>query len=145
MDENSGTTSIFDSSGSGNTGTMDASMTEDDWVGGKFGSALQFDGSDDDITIATTNFTKEAGSVSAWVKVDDTYSFGQHIIFAHRNGSSDTRFYLTDDHAGSNHNFDISFADGTNKRARSSTVAQAFDPRPVSPVVKDDILFGRLV
>ena len=42
LDENTGTgtDAVKDSSGNGNHGTMDSSMTESDWVPGKFGSAL---------------------------------------------------------------------------------------------------------
>ena len=50
FDEGSGTTAV-DSSGNGNTGTLNGSMTGNDWVPGKYGSSLDFDGSDDYINV----------------------------------------------------------------------------------------------
>ena len=74
LNENTGTTSVFDKSGNGNTGTMNGSMTASDWVAGKLGSALDFDGSDDYIDTGTginpsgySQFT-----LSAWAKSDVT-------------------------------------------------------------------------
>lgn len=74
MNENTGTSTTYDKSGNANNGTMTGSMTEGDWVPGKFGSALEFDGSDDYIsTPLTSSFS--AVTVSAWVKTPDiTYS-----------------------------------------------------------------------
>ena len=53
MDENAGTGSnaVKDTSGQERHGTMEASMTESDWVPGKYGSALDFDGTDDNISV----------------------------------------------------------------------------------------------
>lgn len=72
LNENSGTSTINDISGNGNTGTMNGSMTQSDWVLGKFGSALDFDGSNDFITMANeSNFDFERTdhfSFSFWLK-----------------------------------------------------------------------------
>jgi hypothetical protein len=68
FDENTGTTSVFDKSTNGFTGTMEGSIPSSAWVPGKFGSSLTFDGSDDDILIsdnATLDITGDF-SVSAW-------------------------------------------------------------------------------
>ncbi len=71
MDENTGTTNIYDSSGNSYTGTMNGSMTSSAWVPGKIGAALKFDGTDDNISFGdvlgferTNPFT-----LMAWVKV----------------------------------------------------------------------------
>ncbi len=69
MNENTGTSTVNDRSGNGYTGTMNGSMTESDWVPGKYSSALDFDGTDDYVSAgdisdlnAAANFTS-----SAWV------------------------------------------------------------------------------
>lgn len=72
MDENSGTSTVYDRSGNSTNLTMLGTMTADDWVPGKFGSALDFDGSNDfldsvsfdpnTLDMGTNNIT-----VSAWV------------------------------------------------------------------------------
>ena len=53
MDENAGTGSeaVKDTSGQEHHGTMQASMTESDWVPGKYGSALDLDGTDDNVSV----------------------------------------------------------------------------------------------
>ena len=69
FDENTGTSTVYDRSGSGYTGTLQGSMTASNWVPGKFGSAINFDGVNDKIQ---TSFTQDidgtAFSVGAWVK-----------------------------------------------------------------------------
>lgn len=71
LDENTGTTSVVDSSGNGTDLTMVGSMTSNDWITGKYGAALDFDGSNDllddgvdteILDMGTKNFT-----VMAWV------------------------------------------------------------------------------
>jgi len=74
LDENTGTSTAYDTSGNGNTGTLN-SMTESSWISGKIGSALTFDGSADYINIANeSNFDfdrTDAFSTEAWIKVTD--------------------------------------------------------------------------
>lgn len=70
-------TNAGDSSGNGNNGTLTGSMTESDWVSGKRGTALDFDGSDDYIDVGTmSNFGSGMGSnsttFSAWIKTTKT-------------------------------------------------------------------------
>lgn len=62
MDENTGTTSTFDISTNGYTGTLNGSMTQSNWVPGKLGSTINFDGTDDriqntSISLPTGDFT----------------------------------------------------------------------------------------
>lgn len=71
FDEGTGTTA-YDSSGNGNDGTL---MNGPAWVGGKYGSALNFDGSDDfvrvpDSTSISSPSVTRAITVMAWVKPD---------------------------------------------------------------------------
>ena len=73
FDEGSGTTA-FDSSGS-NDGIL-TNMTDADWVQGKYGTALDFDGSDDAVTVTNADLIdfdvglKNAVTFSAWINAD---------------------------------------------------------------------------
>lgn len=60
-------TSATDSSGSGNTGTL-TTMDDTDWVAGKRGKALDFDGSSDYVSIASDLGASTNISVSFWIK-----------------------------------------------------------------------------
>lgn len=77
FDENTGTSTVHDKSGHDYSGSMVGSMTETDWVPGKSGSALEFDGSNDYVNVTSTAFQipSQTGTVSAWVypKVGGTY------------------------------------------------------------------------
>lgn len=56
-----------DSSGQGNDGALEASMTDSDWVPGKRGTALDFDGSDDYVLAnPLTGTSANTGSVAFW-------------------------------------------------------------------------------
>ena len=68
FDEESGT-SAPDASGAGNDGTL-VNTDDDEWVSGKFGNALDFDGTDDYVDIVgseSLNLTDNF-SISYWVK-----------------------------------------------------------------------------
>ena len=69
FEEGSGTTA-FDSAGS-NDGTL-TNMADSDWVVGKFGTALDFDGTDDHIIVSDDASISglAALTVSAWIKPD---------------------------------------------------------------------------
>jgi hypothetical protein len=71
LDEGEGI-SAYDSSGNGNTGTLTNLDPSNDWVDGKFGKALDFDGSDDYVeTSASTIFdVGTTVSMTAWIKRD---------------------------------------------------------------------------
>ena len=77
FDENTGTTSTYDSSGNSNDLTL-TSMTESSWVNGKYGSALTYDGSADyasrtddaDFDFGTANF-----AVCGWLKTSSTTAY----------------------------------------------------------------------
>jgi len=61
-----------DYSGNGNDGTLQASMTEDDWVDGKLGTALDFDGSNDSVSVPTQPEFENLQqiTVAGWFKTD---------------------------------------------------------------------------
>jgi hypothetical protein len=68
FNETSGTTAA-DSSGNGNTGTL-YNMDSSDWVSGKWGNALDFDGSNDYVSVpddSTMDFGTGSFSISLWV------------------------------------------------------------------------------
>lgn len=95
FDENTGTSSVYDTSGNENSGSMNGTMTESDWVPGKFGSALDFDGSDDYVSIPDDD-TLDVGTggmtISAWVKT--TQSVGTTTSFIDKKiGGSSTAGY----------------------------------------------------
>jgi len=69
MNEGVGTT-VYDWSGNENEGTMTNMDASTDWVTGKVGKALDFDGSDDYIDIGDTGI--DINSVSFWLKQDYT-------------------------------------------------------------------------
>lgn len=111
MDETSGTT-IADSSGNGNTGTLQNSMNAGtDTVAGAVGTALAFDGADDYISIANeTNFDFERTdpfSISVWInrasnadeddileKVDDLNNFRGYALWM-ESGDDDVKLDVT--------------------------------------------------
>jgi len=60
----------YDKSGYDNDGTLEASMTESDWVNGKMGQALDFDGSDDYVDTGDIEFLDGVSEFTlfAWMK-----------------------------------------------------------------------------
>jgi len=72
MEDGAGTTAT-DFSGNGNTGTL-TNMDDTDWVDGKFGKALSFDGVDDEISASDSLLPmgNSARSVSVWIKTTVT-------------------------------------------------------------------------
>lgn len=82
MDERTGTTTTYDSSGNGRDGTL-GGISNSDWVTGKYGSGINLDNSDDYISIAdndvfSVNNTNQL-TVEAWVKLDSV-SLTQEIV-----------------------------------------------------------------
>lgn len=76
LDENTGTSNVYDKSGNEHTGSIAGTMTESDWVKGKFGSALNFDGSNDYVDFYSAsfenNFSTAQGTLSVWAKVENS-------------------------------------------------------------------------
>lgn len=85
LDDNTGTSTVIDSSGNGFTGTLNGSMTQSDWVNGKYGSALDFDGVNDYIGVTSSGvlnlpYAMSEVTFSAWVKLRSCDSSGSKII-----------------------------------------------------------------
>jgi len=71
LDENTGTTSVNDMSGNSNSATMTGTWTNSQWVPGKFGSALNFNGSNDYLDTPAFDFLGQSTAqftIEAWVK-----------------------------------------------------------------------------
>lgn len=73
FDTGSGTpTTLYDKSGNQYNGTVAGSMLVSDWVTGKYGSALRFDGSNDLVDIYSsgfnTSFDETQGTISIWLQ-----------------------------------------------------------------------------
>ncbi len=91
LDENTGTSSVVDSSGNGNTGTM-SGFSATDWIPGKVGQALNFDGSNNTITKADNAiFTPSAFTYSLWVKFNSLST--NQTVFEHDHSTGSFRAY----------------------------------------------------
>lgn len=103
FDENTGTSSTFDSTGNGNTGTLQGTMTSANWVPGKYGSALYFNGSTNYVSTTTQTDTFEAleyYTVSLWFKTDTTTGgklWGMGTAATGASASYDNQLYMRDD------------------------------------------------
>ena len=72
FNEGSGTT-VEDSSGNGNDGTINGDAT---WTTGKNGGGLDFDGLDDYVDVGDIDLT-DAFTIAAWIKIS---SMGKNMI-----------------------------------------------------------------
>jgi hypothetical protein len=83
LDENTGTTTTYDTSGGEHALTL-ASITESSWTKGRYGSALTLDGSADYASIADNDdfdFAAAAGfTIAGWFKHDTIATNADHII-----------------------------------------------------------------
>lgn len=133
FNENTGTTSVNDKSGNDITGTMTGTMTAADWMPGKFGSALDFDGTDDAITIATASdgnvdfATSEGFSGGAWVYIKSMPGSGeQDAIITKYDETSTLRGYrlvVENDDADTTGNFQVEVYDESANQAIIATGA----------------------
>lgn len=108
MDEASGTTA-YDISGGGNDGTLTNMDASTDWVQGKIGKALDFDGSDDyvsvlggdgsDIDVGGSNFTltawfKTSNPSSTTMYIYDTAGYGGDQYYLRMNANDTLTFHF---------------------------------------------------
>ena len=96
FDVGKGGLTAVDQSGSGNTGTLTNMDAGSDWVDGKLGQALDFDGSNDHITIPDGSNFKPSGSVSisAWVKTTANTAGDADIILGRGGSGGDDGYSL---------------------------------------------------
>jgi hypothetical protein len=94
LDETSGT-SAADSSGNGNTGTMNGGLSGANAVGAQFLSGLDFDGTDDDINAGSAAMLDDLGALSAcaWVYPDSLASDYYTVIDKSVNGGTGWNLY----------------------------------------------------
>ena len=101
MDENTGTgaDAVKDKSGNANHGDMQSSMTQSDWVQGKYGSGLKFDGVDDYVSVtdpgAGSAIDIKTGTWEVWFKINTLASVlgSQGPIIDKYLGTGDQRSY----------------------------------------------------
>lgn len=132
FNENTGTSTVSDRSGNGITGTMTGSMANDDWVPGKIGSALEFDGTNDNVQVADTALLDIVGpmTISMWVKpftMNSPQNEGLLTKSSNETGFSNQRSYTLQitEPGTDKFNFTIS-SDGTS--ATNSTLDSATIP-----------------
>lgn len=89
---------VFDSSQNDNTGTRTNMSGNQDWVQGKFGKALDFDGTNDYVDLGTaildTSNSSQAHTVSAWVKSTASSALYTHNIISQTSSVVSDRFRL---------------------------------------------------
>ena len=85
MNEGSGN-KVYDLSGNGNTGTFNG---DPQWVPGKFGAAIDFDGDGDYISVTSMGDTcVSGGTISVWAKINSETQYDEIIT---TDDSSDNR------------------------------------------------------
>lgn len=92
-----GTGDVCDYSGRNNNGTDVGSMTDSDYIGGKFGMSLDFDGSDDRITIPNESqwdLSQEV-TLAAWIRIDSFTDNWETIISKGNDGYRLSRYGST--------------------------------------------------
>ncbi|GAH65584.1 unnamed protein product, partial [marine sediment metagenome] len=89
FDEGTGVTA-YDKSGNGNNGTL-INMEEGNWVDGKVGKCLDFDGEDDYVSISNITISKDAGAISLWVYSEADFT-GQRLDQGHIIGFGGDKF-----------------------------------------------------
>lgn len=104
---------VYDLSGYGNDGDLTNMDPATDWVGGKHGWALGFDGSDDYVSVPTPSGIMNSGTVAAWVKPYDVYVTAIHGIFISGWGVNYQRIYILDYNIGGLHKFYICLGGST--------------------------------
>jgi len=68
----------FDGSGNGNDGTLN-NMDDNDWVDGRFGKALEFDGDDDSVGTSDIDLSGDF-TIEAWIKPETLAGANRHIV-----------------------------------------------------------------
>lgn len=92
MDEGdgTGTEAVHDASGNAYHGSTQGSMTNADWVAGKYNGALDFDGTDDYVDMGDVSIVDGATemSVCAWINYDPVSVSDAAIVGEYNNGAS---------------------------------------------------------
>jgi len=114
FDEGEGTTA-YDTSGNDNDGTLTNMDSATDWIDGKYGKALDFDGSNDYVNCGndeSLNIT-DAITVEAWVKPEVSDSTFRPVVSKYQSSENQRSWWLG--HYSGNWRFYIS-NDGSNTK-----------------------------
>lgn len=96
FDESSGAGTAVDNAG-GNNGTLINMDPATDWVAGKVGNALDFDGMNDSVDISNVDLSAiapNAGTVCAWIKPARAHNSSQIDWIINRHSSGDIEFQM---------------------------------------------------
>ncbi|MBI4135331.1 LamG domain-containing protein [Candidatus Uhrbacteria bacterium] len=112
-----------DMSGNGNTGTLTNMDASTDWVPGKLGQALDFDGSNDYVDVGNPGISFAEGSISSWIRTGSSTATGNGIVYTgYGSGQSEYIGYLI-----LNGNIRIDIDDGDNGCARKSLTSSGYN------------------
>ncbi len=74
LNEKAGTSTVYDKSGNGLSGSMSGGIIASAWVPGKFGSAIELDGANDYLNLSNSatnaNINEYQGTISFWYKMN---------------------------------------------------------------------------
>lgn len=94
LDDGSGSTAI-DSSGYGNNGTLTNMDPETDWVTGKINGALDFDGTNDYVSLSPIpTLAGKSVTIAAWIKADDVSASYYHSIVSQYDPTEEVGYIL---------------------------------------------------
>lgn len=119
FDDGTGLT-LYDQSGNGYNGTLANDSTAPAWSTGQYGGSLDFDGTDDVVTVADTAALQISGAmtVTAWV-YQDTANNGR--IIAKQGGTGSRAFTLNTESTTTNYAFSIASNNSTMFDVTSNT------------------------
>ena len=80
MDDGTGSATAADSSGNNNTGTLTNMDPNTDWVTGRVGGALDFDGTNDFVQISGLMGSPAAITLAGWVNFTAKDTNGAHLL-----------------------------------------------------------------
>ncbi|MCA9378871.1 DUF2341 domain-containing protein, partial [Candidatus Dojkabacteria bacterium] len=113
---------VIDYSTNGHNGTSNGTMLTGDLVAGQIGNSLDFDGSDDYISVpAATALEPDTLTFSAWIKTSNSTQY--RTVFSNRAAADDDYSYRMN-FSGTNLAFTIN-TDGTSGGAASANVASS--------------------
>ncbi len=117
MDDGSGT-SATDASTNGNTGTLTNGPT---WTTGQMGSAVSFDGTDDNISIGNISMYdgRDDFAITAWINLNSTSGF-QCIFCKDQSGDSASQFRFS---IGENGTGKLGYGDSSHSLGGNSTLS----------------------
>jgi hypothetical protein len=111
LDERSGTNAA--DSTANNDGTLTNMDPATDWVAGKIGGALDFDGADDVVLMGDHQLAKNALTISAWVKTHDVANLDGYVVSKYNTDIAGREYALYFDRSTNDIRLVVGNADGT--------------------------------